>query len=117
MKFNRPRMIPRMNFSNGIPKEYASIVVIPTIVKDTKKIDKMFENLEKYYLLNKTSNLYFALVGDTCESDTLDCDFDNLVANYGVNKAFELNRKYGKDLFSKNSFNSRLIRNIFIALR
>ncbi len=99
MKFNRPRMIPRMNFSNGIPKEYASIVVIPTIVKDTKKIDKMFENLEKYYLLNKTSNLYFALVGDTCESDTLDCDFDNLVANYGVNKAFELNRKYGKDLF------------------
>lgn len=40
MKFNRPRMIPRMNFSNGIPKEYASIVVIPTIVKDTKKLIK-----------------------------------------------------------------------------
>ena len=99
MKMNRPRPLPKYDFSRGIPKEYATMVVIPTIVKNTKKIDDMFLQLEKYYLSNKTPNLYFTLLGDCAESKTRDCDFDQEVAAYGIKKAKELNEKYGKELF------------------
>ena len=99
MMFNRPHTLPKLDFSKGIPKEDATMVVIPTIVKDTKKIDDMFEALEKYYLSNKTNNLFFTLLGDCKESDSKEIDVDKLIAGYGVDKAKELNNKYGKDLF------------------
>jgi tRNA dimethylallyltransferase len=76
MFFNKARTLPKLDFSKGIPKEYATMIVIPTIVKDTKKIDDMFEALEKYYLSNKSPNLYFTLLRDCKESDKKDLDID-----------------------------------------
>ena len=99
MKFNKPTSLPKLDFARGIPEEYATMVVIPTIVKNTKKIDDMFLQLEKYYLSNKSPNLYFTLLGDCAESNTRDCDYDAEVAKYGVEKAKELNAKYNKELF------------------
>ena len=99
MKFNKPKPLPKYDFSRGIPKEYATMVVIPTIIKNTKKIDDMFLQLEKYYLSNKTPNLYFTLLADCAESKTRDCDYDEEVAQYGIKKAKELNEKYDKELF------------------
>lgn len=99
MKLNKPLPLPKMDFSKGIPKEYSTMVVIPTICKNTKKVDDMFKQLEKYYLSNKTPNLYFTLLADCAESNTQDCDYDKEVSEFGLNKAKELNDKYGKDLF------------------
>ena len=99
MMFNRPHTLPKLDFSKGIPRENATMVVIPTIIKDTKKIDEMFEALEKYYLSNKSNNLFFTLLGDCKESDSKEIDIDKLIAGYGVDKAKELNDKYGKELF------------------
>lgn len=99
MFFNKPKSLPKVDFGNGIPKEYSTIVVIPTIVKNIKKVDDMFLQLEKYYLSNTTPNLYFALLGDCAESNTRECDYDEEVSKYGVSKAKELNEKYGKELF------------------
>lgn len=99
MYFNKPKVLPKLDFSKGIPREYSTMVVIPTIVKDTKKIDNMFRCLEKYYLSNKTANLYFTLLGDCMEYNSADYDLDPIIASHGVKKAAELNKKYGKDLF------------------
>ena len=99
MYFNRPRVLPKLDFSKGIPKEYSTMVVIPTIIKDTKKIDNMYRCLEKYYLSNKTANLYFTLLGDCMEYNSADYDLDPVIASYGIKKAEELNKKYGKELF------------------
>ena len=99
MLINKPKSLPKIDFSRGIPKEYSTMVVIPTIVKNTKKIDDMYLQLEKYYLSNRTPNLYFTLLGDCAESNTRDTDYDEEVASYGVKKAAELNEKYGKELF------------------
>ena len=99
MLFNKPRSLPKLDFSNGIPREYTTMVVIPTIVKNKKKIDDMFLQLEKYYLSNSTPNLYFTLLGDCAEANTRECDYDKEVAEYGAFKAQQLNEKYGKELF------------------
>ena len=99
MKFSRPKPLPKLDFSKGIPKEYSTMVVIPTIVKDTKKIDNMYKMLEKYYLSNKTPNLYFTLLGDCMEYSKQEYELDDEIAEYGIKKASELNDKYGKEMF------------------
>ena len=99
MKFNKPSLLPKMDFSKGIPKECSTMVVVPTIIKDTKKIKSMFSVLEKYYLSNKTSNLYFTLLADCCEYSKKEYELDSEIGNFGVEYANYLNKKYGKELF------------------
>ncbi len=99
MMLNKPKSLAKLDFSRGIPREYSTMVVIPTIIKNTKKIDDMFLQLEKYYLSNRTPNLYFTLLADCSESNTRDCDYDKEISEYGIKKADELNKKYDKELF------------------
>ena len=65
----KPKLIPKMDFSNGIDEDNTTMVVIPTIVKSKEKVVEMFKKLEVYYLANKSPNLYFTLLGDCSESN------------------------------------------------
>ena len=95
----RCKPLPKMDYSKGIPKESATMIVIPTITRNSKKIDAMYENLETYYLANKTNNIYFALLGDCSQNNEAYHKDDEEIAKYGLNKCKELNKKYGKELF------------------
>lgn len=66
-KLVKPKKIPRLDMQEGIPKEYATFVVIPTILKSKEKVEELMKKLEVYYYANKSENLYFALLGD-CSS-------------------------------------------------
>ena len=94
-----PTVLPKLDYSKGIPEESSTMVVIPTIVGDKKKIKNMFDTLETFYLINKSKNLYFTLLGDCKASDKEVCDFDEEVSNYGIEYAEGLNKKYGKEIF------------------
>lgn len=90
----KPKLIPKMDFSNGIDKENSTMVVIPTIVKSKEKVVEMFKNLEVYYLANKSPNLYFTLLGDCSESNMQEEKFDSEVIQEGLNQVKKLNKKY-----------------------
>ena len=72
----KPKLIPKIDFSNGINKENSTMVVIPTILKTKEKVQEMMENLERYYLANKSKNLYFTLLGDCSQSGVQNEKFD-----------------------------------------
>ena len=97
--FIRTTTIPKLDYSKGIPKESKTMVVIPTIISNTKKIKEMFDTLESFYLINKSDNLYFTLLGDVKASSTEIMDYDEDISKYGEKYAKELNEKYKKDLF------------------
>ena len=98
-KIVKPKIIPKIDFSNGIDKENATIVVIPTIIKSKEKVQEMMKNLETYYLANKSENLYFALLGDCSQSTLQEEKFDEEVIQEGIKQVEELNKKYpNKDL-------------------
>ena len=99
IKFVPTKPLPKLDYSKGIPEESATMVVIPTIVSDKKKIKEMFDILETFYLINKTDNLYFTLLGDTKAAKEKDMPFDEEVSSYGREVAEALNKKYKKDLF------------------
>lgn len=58
----KPKPIPKLDFSNGINKENATMVVIPTILKSKEKVQELMRKLEVFYLANKSENLYFTLL-------------------------------------------------------
>ena len=100
----KPKLIPKMDFSNGIDKQNSCIVVIPTILKSKEKVQEMMENLEKYYLANKSENLYFVLLGDCSESSLKQEKFDEEVIQEGKKQVERLNQKYPNKDFPKFSF-------------
>ena len=46
MQLAHPRILPRMDFSKGIPAAHRTIVAVPTIITDKQDIDDLVEALE-----------------------------------------------------------------------
>lgn len=91
--------LPKLDYSKGIPASAKTMVVIPTIISSTEKIKTMFDTLETFYLINKTDHLYFTLLGDVSASDQEVLDSDSELAEFGIEYAQKLNKKYKKNLF------------------
>ncbi|MBC7755096.1 MAG: hypothetical protein H7Z20_00330 [Bdellovibrio sp.] len=60
----RPRRLPRLDFSKGIPDAHRTMVVVPTLIGSVSEIDHLLEALEIRYLGNQDNNLFFALLTD-----------------------------------------------------
>ena len=93
-KVVKPKQIPKMDFISGVPKEYSTFVVIPTILKSKEKVEELMKKLEIYYLANKSENLYFALLGDCSSGPNKEEPFDKEVIEEGLRQVKILNEKY-----------------------
>ena len=100
----KPKLIPKLDFYNGIPDEYSTMVVIPTIVKSEEKVEEIMKKLEVYYMANKSKNIYFTLLGDCTSEKKEHTDFDDTVAKAGITQCNRLNEKYPDDKFPKFNF-------------
>ena len=93
-KIVKPKLIPKLDFSNGINKENSTMVVIPTILSSKEKVQELMKKLEVFYLANQSENIYFTLLGDCTQSDRKEEDFDQEVMEEGKGQAQKLNEKY-----------------------
>ena len=93
-KFIKPKKIPKLDFEKGVPEEYATFVVIPTIINSKEKVEKLMKKLESYYIANKSENIYFALLGDCTAGKNEKEPFDEEVIKVGLKEVKELNAKY-----------------------
>ena len=60
----KPRPLPRMDFSSGIPPDCSAMVVVPTMLNSLEGIDRLIETLEIHHLANRDEHLHFALLTD-----------------------------------------------------
>ncbi len=100
-QFVSPRALPKMDFSEGIPEEFATVVAIPTLLISEEQTRKVVNDLEVRYLGNRDRNLFFALVTDPPDS-TKQFDEKDALAQLCSELVQELNQKYardGRDLF------------------
>ena len=93
----KPKLIPKMDFANGIPKEYATMVVIPTVLDSGKKTKELLEKLEVFYLANKSKNIYFTLLGDCTTSKNKKEPYDNEIIENAEITLKQLNEKYQQE--------------------
>ena len=99
-KIVKPKIIPKLDYYNGIPKENTTMVVIPTIIKSKEKVQELARKLEVYYLANKSKNIYFTLLGDCSQSDKREEDFDEEIIQEGKEQVEKLNKKYNEKIFN-----------------
>ena len=98
----KPKLIPKMDFTDGIPKEDTTMVIVPTILKSKKNVEELLEKLEVYYLANQSDHLFLTLLGDCSTSSKEVEEYDAEIVETGKKKIEELNRKYQakEDIFN-----------------
>ena len=90
----KPKILPRLDFSEGIPSENATMVVIPTMLSNIDAIEKLIDNMELHYLSNRDENIHFALLTDFLDAQQETMPFDNLLLEQTKKGIERLNKKY-----------------------
>ncbi|HNY94987.1 MAG TPA: hypothetical protein PKJ88_09850, partial [Flexilinea sp.] len=98
-----PRTLPKMNFRNGIPYSFQTLVVIPSLITSRKDIESLIQQLELHYLRNPEPGLFFALLTDFKDADQETMPEDEDLVKQTIEAIGALNRKYGPVSFSENS--------------
>jgi cellobiose phosphorylase len=91
----RPRVLPRMDFSNGIPPEHRTVVVVPTMLTDIAAVDELLEALEVRFLANRDENLSFALLTDFRDASQEATPDDTPLLERAKKGILALNARYG----------------------
>ena len=97
-----PAVLPRMDFSEGIPEAARTLVVVPTMLTTAYDIDDLTEALEVRFLANKDAHLHFALLTDFVDADRETMPEDSPLLQLAIQRISDLNQKYGRiknDLF------------------
>ena len=93
----KPSLLPKMDFSKGIPEAYRSLVVVPTLLSDEADIESLAEGLEVKYLANKDANLHFGLLTDFKDAKEANLPGDDRLLLFAKAKIEALNTKYGHE--------------------
>ncbi len=62
--FVKPRTLPKLDFSEGIPTACRTMVVIPALLSNEQEIHSLLSQLEQHFLRNPDPQLGFALLSD-----------------------------------------------------
>jgi len=93
----KPNSLPRMDFSEGIPPESRTLVVVPTMLTSPRNIESMVESLEVRFLANRDENLYFGLLTDFLDANEETIPEDEELVRLARTGIEELNDKYGSE--------------------
>ncbi|HEX8816663.1 MAG TPA: glycosyl transferase, partial [Terriglobales bacterium] len=88
-----PRILPKLDFSLGIPSDCMTMVAVPTLLLNEKQIFKLIDDLEIRYLGNRDPNLHFAVLTDLADSQAPPHENDPLV-DLCEKLIKQLNQKY-----------------------
>jgi len=62
-------ILPKLDYSEGIPDDCVTLVAIPTLLLSEKQVRGLVEDLEVRFLGNHDRNIHFALITDLPDSD------------------------------------------------
>jgi cyclic beta-1,2-glucan synthetase len=96
--FVPPRKLSKLDFSEGIPSESKTLVVIPMLLGSEEQVKAAVRDLEVRYLGNRDANLHFALLTDPPDS-MQQFDEKDVLAEVCSKLIDKLNRKYADDGF------------------
>ena len=89
-----PGVLPRLDFSGGIPPQSRTLVVVPAMLGGAGHIEQLIEALEVRFLANRDENLHFALLTDFRDALEETLPEDEALALAARRGIEALNRKY-----------------------
>ncbi|HTV81704.1 MAG TPA: glucoamylase family protein [Acidobacteriaceae bacterium] len=91
----RPMPLPKLDFSQGIPAEYTTMVAVPTLLLNEKEVRSLVQELEVRCLANPDPNLHFALLTDLPDSVSRPGEKDgDPMVDLAIRLIDELNDRY-----------------------
>ncbi len=94
MRLVTPRLLPRMDFSKGIPPESCTLVIVPTMITSKENIEHLMNALEVRFLANRDENLLFGLLTDFRDAAAEKLPEDEPLLGVARQRIEELNEKY-----------------------
>ena len=95
----KPHVLPRMDFSRGVPEELSTLVVVPSLLADPERVTDLLLGLEIRYLANRDKNLYFGLLIDLTDAEQEVLPEDEQLLLLAHNGIEALNEKYPDGVF------------------
>ena len=92
-----PNRLPRMEFSEGIPPELCTLVVVPTMLTSVQNIEDLVKALEVRFLANRNRNLHFGLLTDFRDAYKETLPEDEPLLRLAHERIDELNEKYSSE--------------------
>lgn len=89
-----PRILPKMDFKDGITDAERTLVVVPTLLHSEQDATKQIEDLEVKALANPDPRLQFALLSDFPDSTESESDTDAAILKTAKTIIRHLNKKY-----------------------
>ena len=89
-----PRPLARMNFTEGIPPQYPTLVVVPTLLTSIAAVDQLAEALEVRFLANRDAQLQFCLLTDFADAATETIGTDGALLAHARITFEQLNHAY-----------------------
>ncbi|HEY0332419.1 MAG TPA: glucoamylase family protein [Stenotrophomonas sp.] len=93
-----PRLLPRLDFSEGIAPDCATVVAVPSMLSSTSGIDVLVEALEVRFLANRDPQLRFVLLTDFLDAPAEAMPEDDALLAHAVAQIDQLNHRYAPEL-------------------
>jgi cellobiose phosphorylase len=93
--FLPPRPLPKLDLhEHGVPPEFRTAVVIPTLFGSVDAVHEALENLEVQFLANREAHLHFAVLSDFTDAPSETRDGDAEIVAAAVEGVRALNTRY-----------------------
>lgn len=96
-RFLPPRVLPKLDFRDGVPEEFTTFVVMPSLLTRPDSAAHLLERLELHYLANPDPHLRFALLTDFADADAEHRPEDDLLIRNALEGVRALNRRYSPE--------------------
>lgn len=92
----KPHPLPRMDFSEGVPGDCRTLVVVPTMLSGKAYVEELVEGLEIRFLANREDNLHFGLLTDFLDADSETLPEDDGLVELARTGIEGLNQRYSR---------------------
>ena len=95
-----PRVLPKLDFQDGIPADCKALVVVPALLSDSAQVQSLLQELELHFLRNQDPHLYFALLTDLPDARQPFKSNDDSLVKQTASEIRALNERYRREVAS-----------------
>jgi cyclic beta-1,2-glucan glucanotransferase len=95
-----PRVLPKMDYADGIPADCKTLVVVPSLLTSDAEVKSLLQQLELHFLRNPDAHLYFALLTDLADAPRQLIHQGDVLVEQARSGIRALNEKYHRETSS-----------------
>ena len=90
-----PRRLPRLDFSEGVPDDARTMVIVPTMLTSPEAVTALLEHLEVLAHGNLDARIHFAILSDFVDAPSSQRDEDGAILAAATEGILDLNLRFG----------------------